>query len=67
MYIICPTCQRKFESEEAIAKHSLKCWKEYNPNHISKPAPRSEDITRREVNDEAVNFFAAWGGTDRNG
>ena len=47
--IICPTCQKHFEKEEDIAKHFLGCWKRQNPNHISKEAPRSEDITKREM------------------
>ena len=57
MYI-CPVCNRQFDSKEQIAKHSLPCWREHNPNHVSKPAPRSEDITERKVSDAALNFFA---------
>ena len=49
MYI-CPTCCKEFEKEEVLVKHFLKCWKDKNPNHHSKPAPRSEDINTREVN-----------------
>ena len=56
MYI-CPTCNREFTTEENVVKHFLKCWKEKNPNHQSKPAPRSPDINTREVNDDVMNFF----------
>jgi len=58
MYI-CPICNRQFDNSEQIAKHSLPCWKEHNPNHQSKPAPRSEDIVERKVNDDVLNFFAS--------
>lgn len=56
MYI-CPTCGKQFESDEALTKHFLKCWKEQHPYHQSKPAPRSEDINTRAVNDDIANFF----------
>jgi hypothetical protein len=56
MYI-CPTCNQTFESADDVAKHSLGCWREHNPNHKSKPAPRSEDIVTREISDELANFF----------
>lgn len=56
MYI-CPTCGKGFETEEALTKHYLKCWKEKNPNHKSKSAPRSEDINTREVSNDIANFF----------
>lgn len=58
MYI-CPTCNRIFENEEAITKHSLKCWKEHNPNYKSIPAPHSEDIVTRNVNNDIINFFVS--------
>ena len=58
MYI-CPTCGEKFVDKEKIAKHSLRCWKEHNPNHVSTPAPRSEDVVTREVNSEIIDFFAS--------
>lgn len=45
MYI-CPTCCKEFEKEEVLVKHFLKCWKDKNPNHQSKSAPRSEDINK---------------------
>ena len=56
MYI-CPTCSKKFEKEEKLTKHFLSCWKENNPNHISKEAPRSEDIETREINEDMKAFF----------
>ena len=56
---ICPTCKREFESEESLVKHFLKCWKEENPSHKSNPAPRSEDISTRTVNDDVANFFSS--------
>ena len=56
MYI-CPTCNKQFDTEELITKHSLKCWREHNPNHKSKSAPHSEDIVHREINDDVLNFF----------
>jgi hypothetical protein len=56
MYI-CPTCNRQFNTPEAVAKHSLGCWKEHNPNHISKPALHSEDITERKINNDIMSFF----------
>lgn len=58
MYV-CPTCNRNFESKDIIAKHSLKCWREHNPYHQSKPAPRSEDIEEKNISDEMLNFFAS--------
>ena len=54
---ICPTCGKQFESDEILTKHFLKCWKEQHPYHQSKPAPRSEDIYTRVVNDDIANFF----------
>ena len=59
MYI-CPICNKEFDKEEVIVKHLNKCWKEKNPNHQSKPAPRSKDITTREVNNDVANFFNAF-------
>lgn len=56
MYI-CPTCHKEFNTEEDITKHSLRCWREHNPNHKSKSAPRSEDIIERKMNNELFNFF----------
>ena len=56
MYI-CPTCARQFETEDILVKHFLKCWKEKNPCHRSKNAPRSEDINTREINNDILDFF----------
>lgn len=56
MYI-CPTCNKQFEKEEILVKHFSKCWKEKNPNARSKPAPRSEDINTKEINNELIDFF----------
>ena len=56
MYI-CPTCGKQFENDEVLTKHFLKCWKEKNPTHKSKPAPRSEDINTRTISDDIMNFF----------
>ena len=56
MYI-CPTCNKQFNNEEAVAKHSLKCWKEHNPNHRSKEAPHSENIIERKIDSNVLNFF----------
>lgn len=56
MYI-CPICGKAFKSEEAVAKCMLACWRQANPNHHSKPAPRSEDINTRDVSDDIANFF----------
>lgn len=59
MYI-CPTCNRAFDTEEIITKHSLQCWREYNPNHISKPAPCKGNTTKREINEDVTNFFISF-------
>ncbi len=56
MYI-CPTCGDTFAAEEMITKHFLKCWREHNPNHKSKPAPCKGNTTQREINDDVANFF----------
>ena len=56
MYI-CPVCNRQFKEEQILVKHYLSCWKKENPHLRSKPAPRSEDINTREVNEDIENFF----------
>lgn len=58
MIYICPTCQKEYNTEEDMAKHFLKCWKDNNSHHRSKPAPRGEDITTSEVSEDIKNFFA---------
>ena len=57
MYI-CPTCNGMFESADDVAKHSLGCWREHNPGHKSKPAPRSANIETREISNDLAQFFA---------
>lgn len=59
MYI-CLTCNKKFETDGEVAKHSLKCWKEKNPNHKSASTPRGIDTTERIVNEDVINFFASF-------
>ena len=54
---ICPECFKKFETEENIRLHFLKCWKEYHTASPNKPAPQSEDIIKRTVNNDIANFF----------
>jgi uncharacterized Zn-finger protein len=56
MYI-CPICGKEFELEDMLVKHYLKCWKEKNPTHKSKSAPRSEDVNTREVSNDIDSFF----------
>ena len=58
MIYICPDCGKEYETEQDITKHFMKCWKDNNPHHKSKPAPRSEDITTREMGDDVAKFFA---------
>lgn len=59
MYI-CPTCKQEFVTEDLAVKHYLKCWRDKNPCHKSKSAPRSEPIIIRKVNTEITNFFNAF-------
>ena len=54
---ICPTCGKQFDTENALVKHMSKCWREKNPTHKSKPAPRSEDINTREDSQDILDFF----------
>ena len=54
---ICPTCGKQFEMEDALVKHMSKWWREKNPTHKSKHAPRSEDINTREDNQDILDFF----------
>ena len=56
MYI-CPVCNQQFKEERVLVKHYLSCWKKENSHLRSKPAPRSEDINTREVNEDIENFF----------
>jgi hypothetical protein len=66
MVYICPTCGRECDTEEEVSKHFLKCWKDNNPHHISKSAPRSEDINMREANQDILDFFASLEGGGNN-
>lgn len=61
MYV-CPICNRNFQDKEAVARHSLQCWRENNPNIKSTPAPRSPDKEERTINDDVLNFFASFKG-----
>lgn len=54
---ICPTCGKKFPTEELIKKHCFNCWKEVHPNHITKHAPQGETINTKEVSNDVLNFF----------
>ena len=54
---ICPICGKQFKIEDALVKHMSKCWREKNPIHKSKPAPRSEDINTREDKQDIIDFF----------
>ena len=56
MYI-CPTCKKEFLTEGDVVKHYLKCWKEKNPCHTSKPAPQSEDVNTKQISADVANFF----------
>ena len=56
MYI-CPVCAARYEEEQTLIKHYLSCWKKNNPHLRSKPAPHSEDINTREMNNEIEDFF----------
>lgn len=64
MYV-CPTCNQRFTLEAGLVKHFLRCWKERNPNHKSKDAPRSEDVVTRQVNAATVDFFASFKGDNK--
>lgn len=54
---ICLDCGKEFNTEQAIQKHFLTCWKENHSYHKSKDAPRSANVVTREVNDNVLNFF----------
>ena len=56
MYI-CPICKKEFNTKESISAHSLKCWREHNPNHKSKPALHSDDIMTTQMDSSILNFF----------
>lgn len=56
MYV-CPICNKEYPTEEAVAKCFLQCWKENNPIHKSKNAPRTEDRVERQCTQEIEDFF----------
>ena len=56
MYV-CPICKREYDNEDAVVKCYMKCWRESNTQHHSKSAPKSEDITTREVSADIEAFF----------
>lgn len=66
MKYICPTCCKEFDTKEDVSKHFLKCWKDNNPHHKSKPAPRSEDINITEISDDIADFFSSLERGDNN-
>lgn len=55
--LICPECNRGFETEKDIVKHFSICWKYNHPHHKSAPAPHIEDIEIRQINADIMNFF----------
>ena len=56
MYI-CPTCGKQYDTEDILVKHYSECWREKNPTHKSKSAPRTENIEVRKDNQEILDFF----------
>lgn len=56
MYL-CPVCKKQYKDEETVIKHSLKCWRAQNSNHVSTSAPRGPDVVEREINDDIADFF----------
>lgn len=60
MTYVCPFCFREFDKSEMVAKHSLSCWRERNPNHKSKDAPVGETTETKRINDDVANFFTSF-------
>lgn len=60
MYV-CPICKKEYDNENAVAKCYMKCWRESNTQHQPKSAPKSEDITIREVPADIETFFNSFG------
>ena len=56
MYI-CPICNKEFNTDDALTRHFLRCWRKKNPYHKSKSAPHSADINTREDDDDILGFF----------
>ena len=67
MKYICPTCKKEYDTSEQVAKCFLKCWKQENPHHKSKPAPRSENISVSGATEDVLAFFKNLEGADDNG
>ena len=65
MKYICPICNKDFSTEEKVSKHFLKCWKDTNPHHKSKDAPRSEDVVTSKMNSDMEDFFTSLKGDDK--
>ena len=57
---ICPTCRKLFDTEEKIVRHSLKCWKQHNPDCKSTPAPCKGNISTQEMSEDIQKFFSEW-------
>ena len=57
MIYICPVCGKEYDNEESVAKCFLQCWKDNNPHHRSKPAPRSDNVIMSEVDKDILQFF----------
>lgn len=57
---VCPTCNKKYATEEEIKKHSLACWRKANPHYKSKPTPQGETIVTKEVSDDILSFFSSF-------
>ena len=57
---VCPSCGKKCATEEEIKKHSMACWREANPFHITKHAPQGETIETREVGADVMDFFGSF-------
>lgn len=53
----CSCCGKPYEKEEKLVQHFSKCWKEKNPCHHSKDAPRSEDIVTIVNSESLLNFL----------
>ena len=58
MYI-CSICNKGFESEQSIVKHSLQCWRLHNPNYKVQSAP-CKCNTKRQINNDILNFFTSF-------
>ena len=66
MTYICPDCGKEYNAEQEITKHFMKCWKDNNPHHKSKAAPRSADRHTSTVSDDIAQFFNSFGKENSN-